>query len=119
MFSRLVIVLMLVLFPLQWSVAQGHELRDDARELAHGAMAGEAASPLADRGHTQDPGGVCQFHELAQASALGLAFSHFTHARFDGRRWAAPTALQAPTEPPLAGIDRPKWPRRNPVAATL
>ena len=118
MFSRLLIIVMLVLFPLQWSVAQGHELRDDARDLSLQAPADKGMAK-ANPGHTQDPGGVCQFHELAHASAMDLTSSYLCCSRQRGQCWTLAVAPNGAPDAPLSDIERPKWPRCNLVAATL
>jgi hypothetical protein len=68
MFSRLVVIVMLVLFPLQWTVAQTHEAGDDAENIALSISARTAYS--ADVARSLEPGGVCQFDNLAHTTGV-------------------------------------------------
>lgn len=118
MLSRLIVVVMLVLLPLQWSAAHGHEFLDDMRDVSQQMPYGQSAAKM-DWNHTQDPGGICPFHQLAHASAVGLdaPASVISSPGDDG--WSAAAALLFEVDSPLAEIERPKWRLRNSVAATL
>ena len=115
MFNRLVIVFMLMLFPFQWSVAQGHELRDDAGAFETVFSAGaDITQRLA---HTDEPGGICQFHELSQSAAALPAHEagdllDRTVEAWSVSRHVDPLASHAPSE-----IEKPKWGSRHPSAA--
>jgi len=115
MFSRLVIVFMLVLVPFQWSAAQGHELADDAGTFSAVFDGGsEVAELLA---HHDEPGGICQFHELAQPGAMLIAHGpgHFLGRAAESWKLArhlAPPGSRSPNE-----IEKPKWSGRPTPAA--
>jgi len=115
MFNRLIVIVMLMLFPFQWSAAQGHELRDDAGafEVVIGAQA-DITQLLA---HTDEPGGICQFHELSQPAADVPAHDAGDLLARSGEAWSLtllinPLASHAPSE-----IEKPKWGSRQQSAA--
>ena len=107
MFKRLVVIVMLMLFPFQWSAAQGHELKDDAGAFETVYRVGADISQLL--AHTDEPGGICQFHELSQPAAAVLLHGTSDLLARSGEAWSLalqtrPPGLQAPDE-----IDKPKW----------
>ena len=115
MFNRLVLVVMLMLFPLQWSAAQGHELNDDAGAFSVAFDTGAEISQLLV--HTDEPGGVCQFHELSQPSAAlashdaGNLLARAAESWVPGRH-QPPPGLHSPSD-----IEKPKWGSRHLLAA--
>lgn len=123
MFKRLAVILMLVLLHLQWGLAQAH----DSAEEIHGLVLA-AAAPAGDlpqtqqaenQAHSQETGGVCQFHDLAHSVALAAL----------GERWGVANSLPSleswgDTRSPLASgvpalIDRPRWPHHAPAVVAL
>jgi len=126
MFARLVFVALLLLLPLQWGLAQAHDSAEEIHELAAALHAETGAAGVtletqhADQGaHSQEPGGVCQFHDFAHTLALAV----------DGRAALlsplppGPGALAAPASRLAAGlpadIDRPRWPHHDPSVVAL
>lgn len=110
MFNRLVLVVMLMLFPLQWSVAQVHELNDDAGAFSAAFDTGAGISQLLV--HTDEPGGVCQFHELSQPSATLASHDAGNLLARAGESWVPglhhpPPGLHSPSD-----IEKPKWDSR-------
>ena len=115
MFNRLVLVVMLLLFPLQWSAAQGHELNDDAGAFTAVFDTGAEVTQLL--AHTDEPGGVCQFHELSQPSAALASHGAGNLFARAAESWAPgldqpPPGLHAPND-----IEKPKWDSRLLLAA--
>jgi len=123
MFRRLALVLMLVLLPLQWGLAQAHDAAEEIVGLAFtvGSAAAHGEQPdvvQTEQGaHAQEPGGICQFHDLAHT--VGLAAQ--------GLAWVLPARRAACRLPGLAGarlpagwpdsIERPRWSRHAPAVA--
>jgi hypothetical protein len=107
MFSRFVVIVMLVLFPLQWTVAQTHEAGDDAENIALSISASTAYS--ADVAHSLEPGGVCQFDNLAHTT--GACVSEHPGARVPPvpHLVAGGTAKGLRLTSMADDIDRPKW----------
>lgn len=115
MFNRIVVVLMLMLFPFQWSEAQGHELGDDVGVFAVVAAGhGEVTQLLT---HTDDPGGVCQFHELAKPGAMFIATDSGHFPPLADQSWARATHVTAPGYHSPSEIEKPKWYVRQVLAA--
>lgn len=118
MLGRLLLVFVLLLQPLQWSAAQQHELADDRNVLA--ALLSPDGPGIAQLAHADEPGGVCQFHEFAQATVLPAAApSEAFPARARGG-WRR-AGRDGPGGSDIAHrIDRPKWDSRpSPGGETL
>lgn len=112
MFKRLAVVLMLVLLHLQWGLAQAHDSAEEIQGIVMAAAADAAPAAQADNpAHSQEPGGICQFHDLAHSVALA-AFGEglFVRTPADSGAWqgdhGGPPATGRPPQ-----IDRPRWPR--------
>ncbi|WP_198972369.1 hypothetical protein [Xylophilus sp. ASV27] len=116
MFSRLVIVFLLVLVPLQWSAAQGHELADDAGAFSAVLEGGSQLAQLLE--HHDEPGGVCQFHELVQPGAMLIAPGPENLLRRCTGSWRLARKLAPPGSRSPHDIEKPKWSGRPSVAAS-
>jgi len=115
MFSRFVIVIMLMLFPVQWSAAQAHEVGDDVGAIS--AITVGIAGVSQHLIHTNEPGGICQFHELSQPAAMFVACDAADWPIVTGKTWTisdyvTPQGSRSPSE-----IERPKWGFRQYLAA--
>lgn len=115
MLRRLFIVLLMLLFPLQWSAAQGHELVDDAGVLS--AVAGHGAAPTKLVSHGDEPGGGCEFHELSQQTAAATSDDDGWPAGRSPEGWKSGLLVAAPEAGRPNDIDRPKWVPRGLFAA--
>ncbi|WP_229722612.1 hypothetical protein [Xylophilus rhododendri] len=113
---RWALIVMLLLLPLQWGLAQAHDAAEEIAALAVAAASGEASEQaLTAEGaaHAQEPDGICQFHDLAHSLALapvgagGRAWAALPAARVSG------TAAARLAAGPPADIDRPKWPNHG------
>lgn len=115
MFNRLVIVFMLMLFPLQWSAAQAHELKDDAGVFETLFAASADISQLL--AHTDEPGGLCQFHDLSQpAASIPMYEAGHILAR-SSEAWAVALPINPPGTHAPSDIEKPKWGSRQQSAA--
>lgn len=118
LFRRFVIVVMLVLLPLQWAAAQVHESSSEADTVSTSMRKGWPVSVSA--GHTRDAGGaICQFHEVAQPSALAEASHILRDLLVDGSGWSVPIALNHLADGFGNDIERPKWSHRDVFAVIL
>lgn len=118
LFRRFVIVAMLVLLPLQWAAAQVYESSSEVANVS--AALGKSRYTSVGAGHTRDSGGaICQFHEVAQPSALAEASQTLTGRLVDEAGWPVPTALNHIADGVGNDIERPKWRYRDAFAVIL
>lgn len=117
MFNRLVIVFMLMVLPLQWSLAQEHELGDDAGVFALAAGAGAAPEITALLTHNDEPGGACQFHQLAQPSVDATALETVAFPARPCERWTLALQVNPMGSQSPGTIEKPKWSSRPQSAA--
>lgn len=115
MLYRLVVILMMALFPLQWSVAQVHELADDTSILS--VASDGPAQVAALLAHTDEPGGVCQFHQLSQVFVDIAAPSPPNLSAHIDESWKLRSHATFPRSHFLSEIDKPKWNIAPPPAA--
>lgn len=120
MLKRLAVVLMLVLLHLQWGLAQAHDSAEEIRGMVMSASADapQSAQP-ADPAHSQEPDGICQFHDLAHSFALA-AFGKdmFSRTPAGAGAWRGERSGPPATGRP-AQIDRPRWPHHAFAVVTL
>lgn len=105
---RIIVVLMLLLLPLQWSAAQAHEYRDNASMVTISVQADTAISPSLAF-HLQEPGGVCQFHQMAQPHFTLDRSGVSNSAVVDANEWLVPPSLTHNAVGRHEDIERPKW----------
>ncbi|MES2185003.1 MAG: hypothetical protein V4505_10700 [Pseudomonadota bacterium] len=113
MFARLLIIAMLVLFPLQWGVAQAHEAGDELQSLWSPAPAGPAYT--AAQAHSREPGGVCQFDPLAHTAGVCIAEDAAGALQPLLRERPRATAAAFHLQSVPADIERPKWSRHGSI----
>ncbi|MCZ2495280.1 hypothetical protein GN316_00780 [Xylophilus sp. Kf1] len=116
MFKRLAVVLMLVLLHLQWGLAQAHDSAEEIQGMVLAATPPSNGAPAAfevdgptHSPNSQEPGGVCQFHDLAHTLALAVVAHGWGGggSQPGGARWGElhrPLAAGLPNP-----IDRPRW----------
>jgi len=121
MFKRLAVILMLVLLHLQWGLAQAHDSAEEIQDMVVTAASVEATAAVGaeSRAHSQEPGGVCQFHDLAHSPALAALGDGWDAAR----RLATHSRRSHPDSPLASGvpslIDRPRWPHHATAVVAL
>lgn len=110
---RLLLILLLVFQPLQWGWTSVHAAADSSHMVAHGHAAEAQTTleiaPTCELAHASD-GGHCHDNHAHHLTvlALGSTDAPAFHAPAKARL-AAATGLPV-AGPPLARIERPKWP---------